>query len=209
MYTLWIANKNYSSWSLRPWILLKALDIPFNEKLSYFEDGKSSREKFQVFSPTGLVPCLIDGEITVWDSLAIVEYIAEDHAQVWPSDKTARAWARSAAAEMHSGFATLRQLCTMNCSARTELNEITSELQCDIERIDTLWAEGLTRFGGEWLAGDKFTAVDAFYAPVACRAQTYGLKLSAISQRWVNRMLEHPAMMEWVESALKEPKIAH
>ncbi|BET97485.1 glutathione S-transferase family protein [Xenorhabdus taiwanensis] len=209
MYALWIANKNYSSWSLRPWILLKALNIPFNEKLSYFEDGKSSREKFQTFSPTGLVPCLIDGEITVWDSLAIVEYIAEDHAQVWPSDKTARAWARSAAAEMHSGFATLRQLCTMNCSVRTELNEITPELQCDIERIDTLWAEGLARFGGEWLAGDKFTAVDAFYAPVACRVQTYGLKLSEISQEWVNRMLKHPAMMEWVESALREPKIAH
>nr|WP_255430615.1 hypothetical protein [Xenorhabdus sp. TS4] len=105
---------------------------------------------------------MIDGEITVWDSLAIVEYIAEIHVQVWPSDKTARAWARSAAAEMHSGFATLRQLCTMNCSARTELNEITPEL-----------------------------------------------KLSAISQKWVNRMLKHPAMMEWAESALKEPKIAH
>ncbi|MBE8595852.1 glutathione S-transferase family protein [Xenorhabdus sp. BG5] len=209
MYTLWIANKNYSSWSLRPWILLRALNIPFNEKLSYFEDGKSSREKFQAFSPTGLVPCLIDGEITVWDSLAIIEYIAEDHAQVWPSDKTARAWARSAAAEMHSGFATLRQLCPMDCSIHNEFNEITPELQCDIERIDALWAEGLTRFGGEWLAGDKFTAVDAFYAPVVFRAQTYGLKFSAISQGWVNRMLKHPAIMEWTESALKEPKIAH
>ncbi len=96
MYTLWIANKNYSSWSLRPWILLKVLDIPFNEKLSYFEDAKSSREKFQAFSPTGLVPCLIDGEITVWDSLVIVEYLAEEHIQVWPSDKTAREWARRA-----------------------------------------------------------------------------------------------------------------
>ncbi|WP_340615297.1 glutathione S-transferase family protein [Xenorhabdus thailandensis] len=209
MYTLWIANKNYSSWSLRPWILLRALDIPFKERLSYFEDGKSSREKFQAFSPTGLVPCLIDGEITVWDSLAIIEYIAEEYIQVWPSDKIARAWARSAAAEMHSGFATLRQLCTMNCSIRNELNEITPELQCDIERIDALWTEGLTQFGGEWLAGDKFTAVDAFYAPVAFRAQTYGLKLSAISQKWVNHMLKHPAMMEWAESALKEPKIAH
>ncbi|MBD1228211.1 glutathione S-transferase family protein [Xenorhabdus griffiniae] len=209
MYTLWIANKNYSSWSLRPWILLRALDIPFNERLSYFEDGKSSREKFQAFSPTGLVPCLIDGEITVWDSLAIIEYIAEEHIQVWPSDKIARAWARSAAAEMHSGFTTLRQLCTMNCSIRNELNEITPELQCDIERIDALWTEGLTQFGGEWLAGDKFTAVDAFYAPIAFRAQTYGLKLSAISQKWVNHMLKHPAMMEWAESALKEPKIAH
>ncbi|MDC9594570.1 glutathione S-transferase family protein [Xenorhabdus sp. IM139775] len=209
MYTLWIANKNYSSWSLRPWILLKALGIPFHEKLSYFEDGKSSHEKFKAFSPTGLVPCLIDGTMTVWDSLAIVEYIAEEHAQVWPSDKTARAWARSAAAEMHSGFAALRQICMMNCAIRTELHEITAELQCDIERIDALWAKGLAQFRGNWLAGDKFTAVDAFYAPVAFRAQTYGLKFSAISQAWVDRMLSHPAMVEWAEAAAKEPKIAH
>ncbi|MBD2796633.1 glutathione S-transferase family protein [Xenorhabdus sp. 18] len=209
MYTLWIANKNYSSWSLRPWILLKALGIPFHEKLSYFEDGKSSHEKFKMFSPTGQVPCLIDGAITVWDSLAIMEYLAEEHTQIWPSDKTARAWARSAAAEMHSGFTTLRQICMMNCSIRTELSEITAELQCDIARIDALWAEGLTQFGGEWLAGDKFTAVDAFYAPVAFRAQTYGLKFSAISQAWVDRMLNHPAMVEWAEAADKEPAIAH
>ncbi|MBI6550101.1 glutathione S-transferase family protein [Xenorhabdus lircayensis] len=209
MYTLWIANKNYSSWSLRPWILLKALDIPFNEQLSYFENGKSSHEKFKAFSPTGRVPCLIDGEITVWDSLAIAEYIAEDHAQVWPLDKTAKAWARSAAAEMHSSFATLRQVCAMNCSIRIELDEITPELQRDIDRIDALWTEGLTKFGGKWLAGDKFTAVDAFYAPVAFRAQTYGLKLSVISQGWIDRMLKLPAMMEWVEASVKEPKVTH
>ncbi|MDC9588219.1 glutathione S-transferase family protein [Xenorhabdus sp. XENO-10] len=209
MYTLWIANKNYSSWSLRPWILLKALDIPFNEQLSFFDSGKSSYEKFKAFSPTGLVPCLVDGNITVWDSLAIAEYIAEEHAKVWPPDKTAKAWARSAAAEMHSGFTTLRQVCAMNCSVRTELDEITPELQRDIERIDALWAEGLTKFSGEWLAGDKFTAVDAFYAPVALRAQTYGLKFSVISQGWVDRILKHPAMAEWLESAVKELKIAY
>lgn len=209
MYTLWIANKNYSSWSLRPWILLKALDIPFNERLSYFEDGKISYEKFKAFSPTGLVPCLIDENITVWDSLAITEYIAEDHTQVWPSDKIARAWARSAAAEMHSGFATLRQICTMDCSVRTELVGITPELQCDIDRIDALWSEGLAKFGGEWLAGNKFTAVDAFYAPVALRARAYGLKFSVISQQWIDRILKHHAMIEWVEAAIKEPEITH
>ncbi|OTA17417.1 stringent starvation protein A [Xenorhabdus beddingii] len=209
MYTLWIANKNYSSWSLRPWILLKALNIPFNERVSYFEDGKNSHEKFKAFSPTGLVPCLMDGDITVWDSLAIVEYLAEDHAQVWPSDKMARAWARSAVAEMHSGFAALRQSCSMNCAIRTELNKILPELQRDIDRIDALWSEGLTKFGGEWLAGDKFTVVDAFYAPVVFRARAYGLKFSATSQKWIDRMLKHPAMVEWVEAAIKEPKIAH
>ncbi|AOM39174.1 glutathione S-transferase family protein [Xenorhabdus hominickii] len=209
MYTLWIANKNYSSWSLRPWVLLKALGIPFNERLSYFEDGKSSYNKFKEFSPTGLVPCLVDGDITIWDSLAIAEYLAEEHVQVWPLDKRARAWARSAAAEMHSSFAALRQICAMNCSIRTELEEITSDLQRDIDRIDALWSEGLTKFGGEWLAGDKFTVVDAFYAPVALRAQSYGLNFSAISQEWIDRMLKHPAMVEWVSAAIKEPKLAH
>ncbi|MDE1478477.1 glutathione S-transferase family protein [Xenorhabdus bovienii] len=209
MYTLWIANKNYSSWSLRPWILLKALEIPFNEQLSYFEDDKSSYEKFKAFSPTGLVPCLVEGEITVWDSLAIVEYLAEHHTQVWPQDRIARAWARSASAEMHSGFATLRQTCAMNCSKQFELREISPELQCDIDRLDALWSDGLTKFGGEWLAGNTFTAVDAFFAPVAFRAQTYGLKFSAISQAWVDRMLKHPAMVEWAEVAAKEPEMMH
>ncbi|WP_443089584.1 glutathione S-transferase [Xenorhabdus sp. Sc-CR9] len=156
-----------------------------------------------------MVPCLIDGDIPVWDSLAIVEYIAEDYAQAWPSDKTARAWARSAAAEMHAGFATLRNICTMNCLIRTELNEVTLELQSDIDRVDALWSEGLTKFGGEWLAGDQFTAVDAFYAPVVFRAQTYGLKFSPVSQRWIDRMLKLPAMVEWMEAGAQEPKITH
>ncbi|PHM30128.1 glutathione S-transferase family protein [Xenorhabdus innexi] len=209
MYTLWIANKNYSSWSLRPWILLKALGIPFNEQLSYFEDGKSSHEKFKAFSPTGLVPCLVDGDITVWDTLAIAEYVAEDHAQVWPEDRIARAWARSAAAEMHSGFTALRQICSMNCTKTVALAEISPELQNDLDRLDELWSEGLSKFGGEWLAGRSFTAVDAFFAPVAFRAKTYGLAFSPVSQAWINRILKHPAMVEWVEAAQKEPEIAH
>ncbi|PHM46317.1 glutathione S-transferase [Xenorhabdus mauleonii] len=211
MYTLWIANKNYSSWSLRPWILLKVLDIPFNEQFNSFEDGKSSYEKFRKCSPTGMLPCLVDGnrDVKIWDTLAIVEYIAEDHAQVWPTNKIARAWARSAAAEMHSSFATLREVCPMNCSLHTRLNEITPELQSNIDRIDEIWSEGLTKFGGEWLAGDKFTAVDAFYTPVALRAQAYGLKFSAISQKWIDRILQLPPMVEWVEAAKEEPEIEH
>ncbi|MDR0219406.1 MAG: glutathione S-transferase family protein [Enterobacteriaceae bacterium] len=209
MYTLWIANKNYSSWSLRPWILLKALNIPFNEQLSYFEHGKSSIEKFKAFSPTGLVPCLVDGYLTIWDSLAIAEYVAEDHAQVWPKDRVARAWARSAAAEMHSGFTALRQICTMNCTRAIKLTEITPELQNDLARLDALWSQGLAQFGGEWLAGDTFTAVDAFFAPVAFRARTYGLTFSPVCQAWVERMLKLPAMAEWLAAAEKEPEITH
>jgi len=121
MFVLYIANKNYSSWSLRPWVLLKALEIPFNEHLMPFEGGVGeSHTTFKRFSPSGLVPCLIDSEhdVAVWDSLAIIEYVAEKHPSVWPEERAARAWARSASAEMHSGFGALRDECSMNCGRR-------------------------------------------------------------------------------------------
>lgn len=210
MYKLWIANKNYSSWSLRPWILLKVLDIPFEENLCYFENGKSSHEKFKSFSPTGLVPCLVDGKQTVWGSLAICEYVFEDYPQVWPSDRAARAWARSASAEMHSGFTTLRRECPMNGAARqAPLQSFSRELQADLNRLQQLWQEGLTTFGGPWLAGDKFSTVDAFYAPVAFRIRSYQLPVSNASQQWIDRMLALPAMREWQQDGLKEPTINH
>lgn len=209
MYKLWIANKNYSSWSLRPWILLKVLDIPFEENLCYFENGKSSHEKFKSFSPTGLVPCLVDGKQTVWDSLAICEYVFEDYPQVWPSDRAARAWARSASAEMHSGFTTLRRECPMNGARQAPLQSLSRELQADLNRLQQLWQEGLTTFGGPWLAGDKFSTVDAFYAPVAFRIRSYQLPVSNASQQWVDRMLALPAMREWQQDGLKEPTINH
>ncbi|TVP49057.1 MAG: glutathione S-transferase family protein [Halomonas sp.] len=210
MFDLYIANKNYSSWSLRPWVLMKALDIPFNEHLMPFEGGTgASHHTFIRFSPSGLVPCLVDvgneGELAVWDSLAIIEYLAEQYPNVWPGDKTARAWARSATAEMHSGFGTLRDECSMNCGVRVELNGLSAKLKADVARLDTLWQQGLERFGGPFLAGKHFSAVDAFYAPVAFRIQTFGLPVGEESQGYVERLLALPAMQAWYQAALEEP----
>lgn len=203
MYTLHIANKNYSSWSLRPWILMEALGIEFNEKLHPFPE-KNVSEIYRVFSPTGKVPCLQDNDLVVWDSLAITEYLAEEHDGVWPKDKIARAWARSAAAEMHSGFQSLRNNCGMNCGLRIQLHHISPALQRDIQRIDELWREGLKKFGGPFLAGEKFTAVDAFFAPVAFRVQTYHLHLSDISKQYMQHLLHFPPMQKWYDAALIE-----
>lgn len=203
MYTLYIANKNYSSWSLRPWVLMQALSIPFEEKLVPFQE--SNWQEFRTFSPTGKVPCLHDREIVVWDSLAIAEYLAESHLGVWSEDRVARAWSRSAAAEMHSGFSALRQQCSMNCGCRIQLHEISTSLQQDIDRLNELWGEGLDRFGGPFLAGDKFTAVDAFFAPVAFRIQTYNLPMSEQAIAYVHQLLSLPAMGSWQAAALQEP----
>jgi glutathione S-transferase len=203
MYRLYIANKNYSSWSLRPWLLLRQLQIPFTEQLVPFE-GAATFQSFRNFSPTGRVPCLIDGDTVVWDSLAITEYLAEQHRTVWPAAAAARAWARSAAAEMHSGFTELRQRCGMNCGLRIRLHEITAGLQRDLGRIDELWSESLQRFGGPFLAGAEFTAVDAFFAPVAFRIQTYSLQLGAPAAAYAARLLELPAMRSWYQDALAE-----
>lgn len=203
MYTLYIANKNYSSWSLRPWVLMKVLGIPFTEKLHRFEPG-GAWASFRAFSPTGKVPTLQDGDTTVWDSLAIVEYLAERHAGVWPSDPKARAWARSASAEMHSAFQTLRQQCSFNLGLRVKLREMPESLTKDINRIDEIWSEGIRRFGGPFLTGNAFTAVDAFYAPVAFRIQTYGLRLGPVASAYAQRLLALPAMAEWHDAGLKE-----
>lgn len=203
MYTLFIANKNYSSWSLRPWVLMKALGIPFEERLVVFQEG-SNREAFRAFSPAGLVPCLHDEPTVVWDSLAITEYLAERHAGVWPESGAARAFARSAAAEMHSGFVALRNDCSMNCGLRVRLHEIATGLQANLDRISELWGDGLRRFGGPYLAGDAFTAVDAFFAPVAFRIQTYQLRLSDRAHGYASHLLQLPAMSEWYAAALKE-----
>ncbi len=203
MLALYIANKNYSSWSLRPWVLMKELGIPFKEQLvPFLGDGLASG--FDRFSPTAKVPCLVDGDATVWDSMAIAEYLAEAYDNVWPADKQARTWARCAAAEMHSGFSQLRNLCSMNCGLRIKLTAYPDGLKADVERIDSLWQEGLGRFGGPFLAGQHFTAVDAFFAPVVFRAQTYGLTLSDPARQYVADMLALPAMQEWYQAALRE-----
>ncbi len=202
-YALHIANKNYSSWSLRPWLLMRELGIGFDEHLAPFSPGSNWNE-FRRFSPTGKLPCLVDAGQVVWDSLGITEYLAERHAGVWPAEAAARAWARCAAAEMHSGFGELRNQCTMNCGIRVRLHAISPALQKDISRIDELWNEGLNHFGGPFLAGGKFSAVDAFYAPVAFRVQTYGLTLSATAQAYADRLLALPAMRDWYEAGIAE-----
>ena len=204
MYTLYIANKNYSSWSLRPWLLLTQLGIPFEEKLTPFLGTSSSWTAFRAFSPTGKVPCLHEGDLAVWDSLAIVEYVAERHPSVWPADPRARAWARSAAAEMHAGFEALRSHCPMNCGIRLQLNAQPAALTRDLTRLQELWNEGFSRFGGPYLAGAAFSAVDAFYAPVVFRIQSYQLPVDENAQSYVRRMLALPAMQGWYEAALKE-----
>jgi glutathione S-transferase len=204
MYELFIGNKNYSSWSLRPWLLMRALGIPFAEQVVPFDPG-TSWAKFRAFSPSGKVPCLVDGATVAWDSMGITEYLAERHAGVWPQDPLARAWARCAAAEMHSGFGALRQHCSMNCGVRARLDAIPPALQRDLDRIDELWSEGLHRFGGPFLAGPAFTAVDAFYAPVAFRIRTYGLATSETAAGYARRLLALPAMRDWDDEALAEP----
>ncbi len=205
MPTLFIANRNYSSWSLRPWVLMRELDLAFEEVLVPF-GGNADYPGFHAFSPSGKVPCLVDDDGTaVWDSLAIVEYLAEASPRVWPSGRTARAWARSAAAEMHAGFAALRATCTMNCGLRVRLHEVPAPLRADVERIDALWSDGLARFGGPFLGGDVFTAVDAFFAPVAFRVQTYGLALSPAAMAYAQRLLALPSMRAWYAAALQEP----
>jgi glutathione S-transferase len=203
MYELYIANKNYSSWSLRPWVLMRELDIAFAERLVPFEDV-SSWNSYRKLSPSGKVPCLVDGARVVWDSLAIVEYLAEWHGTVWPADSSARAWARSAAAEMHSGFAELRNRCSMSCGIRMRLKDIPLGVARDIGRIGALWNDGLGRFGGPFLSGKAFTAVDAFFAPVAFRIQTYGLPVDAASAAYATRLLGLRSMREWYADALKE-----
>jgi glutathione S-transferase len=206
MYELYIANKNYSSWSLRPWVLMRELGLAFNERLVPFSDGGigANWDAFRSFSPTGKVPALTDGATAVWDSLGIVEYLAERHPGVWPIEAHARTWARCAAAEMHSGFGALREHCTMNCGIRVRLSETPAALKRDIARLDELWCEGVQRFGGPFLAGASFSAVDAFFAPVAFRVQTYGLKLSPVAQAYVARLLDVPAMQQWQADALAE-----
>jgi glutathione S-transferase len=203
MYDLYIANKNYSSWSVRPWVLMRELKIAFREQLVPFGE-ETIWQSFRKISPSGRVPCLVDGDTVVWDSLAIVEYLAERHEGVWPRDAGARAWARSAAAEMHSGFSELRTHCSMSCGERIRLKEFPAPLERDIARLGSLWSDGLRRFGGPFLAGASFTAVDAFYAPVAYRVQTYGLKLDAPTAAYAGRLLATRALRDWYADALKE-----
>jgi glutathione S-transferase len=201
MYELVITNKNYSSWSLRPWLLMRERGIEFRERMVPLPGGTQA---FQPGTPSGKVPCLVDGDTLVWDSIAIAEYLAERHPGVWPSDGRARTWARCAAAEMHAGFTTLRERCSMSCGVRARLRDVPPALARDVARIDQLWNEGLSRFGGPFLAGDALTAVDAFYAPIAFRVQTYGLALPPAAAAYAGRLRALPAMQDWYQAGLAE-----
>jgi glutathione S-transferase len=203
MYELFVGNKNYSSWSMRPWVLMRALDIPFREQLRPFHlnHGEGS---FRRFSPSGRVPLLVDDGFKVWDSLAITEYLAERHPGVWPADARARAWARCAAAEMHSSFVHLREQCSMSVGVRVRLHQVSEELGEDLHRLVELWNDGFARHGGPFLGGRDFTAVDAFFAPVATRVQTYGLSLPREAMSYVERLLAQPAVRQWIEEGMAE-----
>ena len=158
-YTLITANRNYSSWSLRPWVLMKAIGIPFDDRIEPFRQD-SNYADFRSFSPTGQVPCLIDDDTTIWDSLGITLYLADRHDGIWPTDPAARAWAMCAVTEMHGGFSALRNDCTMNVGVRVRLRPMSAALCRNVARVREIFEQGLEQFGGPWLAGAEFGAID-------------------------------------------------
>jgi glutathione S-transferase len=204
--TLVIGNKNYSSWSLRPWLAMKVAGIAFDEAvIPLYEPG--SRERILTCSPAGKVPVLIDGDIRIWETLAILDYLAERHPQagLWPADRAARAYARAIAAEMHAGFAPLRRHCPMNMWRPVKPRDLTPEAAADVERIDGLWTDCRARFGqgGPFLCG-AFGAADAMYAPVVSRLHTYGVAVSPAAAAYMRAVMALPAWEEWRAAALKE-----
>jgi glutathione S-transferase len=206
VYTLYIGNKNYSSWSLRGWLATKVSGAPFREvgiqlRGTYNPDNRA-------FSPTGLVPALHDGTTAVWDSLAISEYLAERHPNMWPADPVSRAWARSIAAEMHSSFAALRNDMTMCIRERLDVRPWSDALATNIARVEEIWTESRRRFsaGGDFLCG-AFSLADVFYAPVAYRFQTYGVQPAGAAGTYHKALLAHPFLREWESAALAETTI--
>ncbi len=208
MLQLVIGNKNFSSWSLRPWLLLKQAGLPFREIPVRLRQA-DTKAQILAHSPSGKVPALIDGDLTVWDSLAICEYLAEkaslNHVDLWPADPKARAEARSVSAEMHSGFAALRQHMSMEVAASRPGEVQTPEVLADIARIAALWTSCRERFAaaGPFLFGD-FSVADAMYAPVAFRFHTYGVELPPLAAAYRDTLLALPAMQEWAAGARAE-----
>jgi glutathione S-transferase len=207
MYKLYIGNKNYSSWSLRGWLSMKLSGAPF-EEVPVELTGIAPSPAHRAFSPSGLVPCLHDGETLVWDTLAIAEYLAERHPGMWPADPRARAFGRSISAEMHSGFGALREEMTMCLRERVDVRPWSSALTANIARIEELWRESRARFGatGEYLCG-PFSIADCFYAPVAFRFQTYGVLPYGAAADYLRALLSHPFLREWETAALAETTI--
>lgn len=204
-----VANKLYSSWSLRPWVLMRALGIPFSDETiaMYQPDSKS---RMLAKGPTGKCPVLIDGDVTVWESLAIIEYVADRFPEkaVWPRDAKARAHARSASNEMHAGFQPLRQKCPMNLRARFAFKDRGPEVVESVARVEALWREARSRFGekggGPFLYG-AFGAADAMFAPVVTRLDTYQIAVAADTRAYMTAVLSHPAFLSWRNDALAEP----
>jgi glutathione S-transferase len=200
-----IGNKNYSSWSMRPWVVLVAFDIPFKE-IRICLDQADTATRIAEYSPAGRVPILIDGDLTVWDSLAICEYLADafPDKNLWPRDTAARARARSVVAEMHGGFSALRSAMSMDIRANHPGAGRTTEAQADIGRITEIWEECLAKYGPhQFLFGD-FSIADAYYAPVVMRFRTYGVLLAPALQAYMERVIAHPAVARWMTEAYAE-----
>ncbi|MCM2348065.1 MAG: glutathione S-transferase family protein [Acidovorax soli] len=213
MIQLYIGNKNYSSWSMRPWVLLRQAGIVFEEvrvRFDSFEAGSEFKRTVGAVSPTGKVPVLVDGELVVWDTLAIAEYLAETYPekQLWPEDKAARARARSVCAEMHSGFTALRGACPMNIEASLPdtgalLWRDKAAVRADVQRLVEMWTGLLTQYGGPMLFG-QFTIADAYFAPVCMRLTTYGLPVPPHIAAYVDRVRALPGVNAWIADALAE-----
>jgi glutathione S-transferase len=208
-FTIYIANKNYSSWSLRGWLLLKHVGVPFNEVLIPLRQA-TTRTEILRHSPSGRVPALRHGDVTIWESLAIGEYLAErfPEKRLWPENAEARAVARAVSAEMHSGFAALRSHLPMNMRSSFPNRGVTPEAQADINRITAAWRDCRKRFGegGPFLFG-HFTVADAMYAPVVSRFRTYKVELDEEGQRYGDAIWALPSLQEWLGVARNEPMI--
>ncbi|HEY7665609.1 MAG TPA: glutathione S-transferase family protein [Xanthobacteraceae bacterium] len=205
--TLVIGNKNYSSWSLRPWIAMKVAGIAFEEQVISL-DAPDFKARVSEVSGTGKVPALVDGQVRVWESLAILEYLAErfPNARLWPDDPAARAQARAIAAEMHAGFVPLRRHLPMNMWRPVIRRELTPEVQANVRRIDAMWTDCRTRHaaGGAFLFGG-FGAADAMYAPVVARFHTYAVEVSPLARAYMDATMGLPAWREWRTAAVTEP----
>jgi glutathione S-transferase len=204
MRTLLIGSKNYSSWSLRPWLFLRKVDLNFAEQIIHFDES-GYQSQIAALSPSKRVPLLIDAGVKIWDSLAICEYAAELSGRGLPSERLARARARAVAAEMHSGFQALRNECPMNVRASKHSVPWTPELQADIARIDEIWAGCRSEYGGAggWLFGE-FSIADAMFAPVFFRFQTYGAAISPAAEGYLSHALQDVALRDWQDAAAKE-----
>jgi glutathione S-transferase len=206
MLRLVFGNKNYSSWSLRPWLAMKVAGIAFEETLLPL-DAPDFKARLAAFGGAGKVPLLIDGEIRVWESLAILEYLAEKFpaAGLWPREPSARAHARAIASEMHSGFSSLRNQLPMNIHRPVIRRALDSEAAADVARIEAIWTESRNRFGsgGPFLYG-TFGAADAMYAPVASRFHTYAVEVGVAARAYMTALMKLPAWTEWREAALRE-----